>query len=69
MAQPTKKNPKIKEQSFVDGKVITIEKEYTEKTESYEKGQIENYLNAAKGQRDDAQKEVEKWEKMLKLIK
>ena len=66
---PTKENPKVKEQSFKDGKVQIVEREYTEKVESFEKGQIENYLNEAKGRRDDAQVEVDKWEEMLKLIK
>ena len=68
MTQPTKAKPFIKEQSFIDGKVQIVEKEYTEKVESFEKGQIENYLNEAKGRRDDAQKEVDKWEDMLKLV-
>lgn len=69
MIEPTKEEPITTEQTVVDGKVEIVEKEYTEKVNTYEKGQIENYLQEAKGRRDDAQKDVDKWEEMLALIK
>ena len=68
MGNPTKEIPIVKEQTIKDGKVVITEKEYSENTTSYSKGQIENYLSGAKSQRDDAQLEVNKWENMLKLI-
>jgi len=57
-----------KEVKVKDGKLEVKETETIEKVETYEKGQIENYLNEAKGRRDDAQKEVDKWEDMLKQL-
>ena len=68
MENPTKENPKVEEQTVKDGKVISVEKEYSENTTTYEKGQIESNLGEAKSRRDDAQLEVNKWEDMLKLI-
>ena len=68
MANPTKTNPNIKEINVKDGELEVVEKEYTEKVNTYEKGQIENYLNEAKNRRDEAQVEVDKWEDMLNQL-
>ena len=58
-----------KEITIKDGKLEVKETKTIEKVETYEKGQLENYLNEAKGRRDDAQKEVDKWEDMLVQLK
>jgi cell division septum initiation protein DivIVA len=68
MELPTKENPIIEEQIVKDGKIEIVEKEYTEKVNTYEKGQVENYLNEAKRRRDESQNEVDKWENMLKMF-
>ena len=68
MANPTKEQPKVREQKLKDGKIVITEKEYSENVTTYEKGQIESYLSEAKNKRDDCQLEVDKWEDMLKLI-
>ena len=69
MTNPTKENPIVKEQLIDDNKIKIVEKQYTENTTTYEKGQLESYLSEAKGKRDDIQVEIDKWEDMLKLIK
>jgi hypothetical protein len=66
---PTKLNPNIKETNLKDGKLEVVEKEYTEKVSTYEKGQIENYLNEAKNRRDEAQTDVKYWEGLLNQLK
>jgi hypothetical protein len=59
----------MEEIKVVDGKLEVKETETIEKVNTYEKGQIENYLNEAKNRRDEAQAEVDKWEDLLTQIK
>ena len=68
MAEPTKEIPLIEEQTIEDGKVVIIKKEYTERTHTYKKGAIENYINEAKAKKAEAEEEIDKWEAMLSSI-
>lgn len=69
MAQPNKENPKVKESFIEDGKVVILEKEYTEKRLTMEKGEVENHLFSAKQNLAEAQKQVDEWQEKLDLFK
>lgn len=65
ITEPTKEYPEITEEVVDGDKITRTIKKYNEEEVSYNKGQIENYLNSAQTRLDEAQKDFDYWNDMM----